>query len=752
MSASAAPEGVRPTVRRRTWLDRAVDASPLIGVYFMLVTLLAWQSRWQRTPWLFSDELEYSELARSIAATGHAALRGEARPFTTLWAYVNAPAWLFSDIHTAYAAAKYLDVCLMAAVVFPVYLLARLAVGQLPALFAAAASGAIPAMTYSAYMVEEPLAYPYSALCLYLTARMLVRRDRRSVVLALAAALIAPLIRDQLIVIPATIAACGLVLIWQSGSIRRWRERWGAWDWVGAVVLVLGAIVVFNRLMDSFGGEPWSRSTGHYKGRIFEYGGWALGAFVIGVGVVPFMLGLASLVSRTRDERTDGERAVALVALTAVPIFWFYSAVKAAYLSTAFATRVEERNLIYLAPLVFALFAIFLARPRVRSLPLALMAVLTLVLVLKTPYQMGFDFYWDAPGLSILQGANRELAWTPETAQWVLIGLLALALAVALAVRALPRYAAVPLLAVLSLAVLAWTVTGEIAAAAGTGRHAEAPYKNLPKPLDWVDRASGGKPVIYLGQGLSDTDAQRGVYFTEFWNKSIKKVWSLDGTAPGPGATLTPNHDALGRLVDGEWKPVAPGYSYVLTDGPIDLVGTPVARRVGRIGQSQNTRRLVLWKIIPPLRVQHEALNLEQDGWIKEVGGKFEATYAQFATPGQSRVNAVITVSRRAWHGPARPSKIVIEVGTLVIGPDKQPALGKVTAIRRWTIRSGQERKFVIPAPPAPFRVVVRAWPYFIPAELDPAFSYERRKLTAMVGFRIAPVNAAVSQRQAAQR
>ena len=33
--------------------------------------------------------------------------------------------------------------------------------------------------------------------------------------------------------------------------------------------------------------------------------------------------------------------------------FGLYTAAKAAYLSTVFATRVEERNLIYLCPLLF---------------------------------------------------------------------------------------------------------------------------------------------------------------------------------------------------------------------------------------------------------------------------------------------------------------------------------------------------------------------------------------------------------------
>ena len=41
----------------------------------------------------------------------------------------------------------------------------------------------------------------------------------------------------------------------------------------------------------------------------------------------------------------------------------------------------------------------------------------------------------------------------------------------------------------------------------------------------------------YLGQAIIDPN---GEILTEFWNRSIKHVDSLDGTAPGPGPTSTP--------------------------------------------------------------------------------------------------------------------------------------------------------------------------------------------------------------------
>ena len=53
--------------------------------------------------------------------------------------------------------------------------------------------------------------------------------------------------------------------------------------------------------------------------------------------------------------------------------------------------------------------------------------------------------------------------------------------------------------------------------------------------------------MTYLGQDISTGDAL-GVSLMEFWNRDVKNIWSLDGSAPGPGPTLTP--DLAGR--DGE--------------------------------------------------------------------------------------------------------------------------------------------------------------------------------------------------------
>src|ERR671935_285853 len=204
--SSAPPSTERPvsvaTVRaapaERTLSDRLLAAVPLLSIFLWLSIVYAIQAWAHGTPWLFGDELELTQLSRSIADTGHAARRGEPHSFDTLWTYLMAPAWLIDDVHSAYSTLKYLSVIVMTLTVFPAYALARLVVGRNAALFVAAASAAIPALAYSSMIVEEPLAYPYSTLCLFLILRALVAPSRWWVAGAVVASAFAPLVRGEL--------------------------------------------------------------------------------------------------------------------------------------------------------------------------------------------------------------------------------------------------------------------------------------------------------------------------------------------------------------------------------------------------------------------------------------------------------------------------------------------------------------------------------------------------------------------------
>ena len=93
----------------------------------------------------------------------------------------------------------------------------------------------------------------------------------------------AALVRGQLATLIVVYALSALFLAWTSERGRRWRAGWSRWDWVGFVVLAIGAIIVFSASVGAFS-QTWLVATGHYRHRMIEYGLWAGGAFTIGVG------------------------------------------------------------------------------------------------------------------------------------------------------------------------------------------------------------------------------------------------------------------------------------------------------------------------------------------------------------------------------------------------------------------------------------------------------------------------------------
>ncbi|MHB8470108.1 MAG: hypothetical protein ACYDCH_10190, partial [Gaiellaceae bacterium] len=474
--------------------DRLLAALPLASVYLWL-SIVYLVEAWKRvTPWLFTDELEFTQLSRSIAATGHAARRGQPHSFESLYTVLTAPFWLIQNTQAAFDGVKYFDVLLMTSVVFPTYALARLVVGRRWALFAAAAAAATPALAYSSWLVGETLAYPYAALCLFLIAKMLVelrrrRRPRGWIAGAVIAAAIAPAVRGELVVIPiALILSLGFAW-WSSDRERSRRSTWSPWDHLGVVTVALGAAFALSAFVGHHYTQ-WYSVTTYYKHRFFVMGDWALGSLAIGLGAVPLVLGLAALFPARGEAKSRELRMFRCVATAGLLGFCFYTAMKAAYLSTVFATRTEERNVIYIAPLLFVGTAVVLERRRSNVPALLGAAAYTLYLIVGTPFRMDVQLYSDALGTSIFQQANRYFGapWSPSFAQWVMIAVLAIGLVLAGSSQALRRRQriAVGLAALLAVGLVAWNLTGEIAAAAGNVSVSRALVSTLRRPFRWV--------------------------------------------------------------------------------------------------------------------------------------------------------------------------------------------------------------------------------------------------------------------------
>lgn len=744
---SAEPAG--PRNGARPLADRLLAAVPLATLYVWLSAIYAVEAWGHKAPWLFPDELQTTQLARSVADTGHAALRGQPHSFDSLYTYFNAPFWLIHDTVTAYEGIRYANVLAMTSVVFPTYLLARLVVGKRAALFAAAGAGVIPSLAYSGYLVQENLAYPYSTLSIYLIARALVavkrgRAQRRWVAAAVLSALLGPVVRGELSVLLVVIALSACFAAWSS----EWgRERRAAWPWadrVGAWLLIAGAVFFVMALAGAHSSQ-WLESWTFYRHRIVNMLNWAVGAVAIGVAVVPLVLGLASLV-RAPGERTTWELRVFRSTLFATLIgYALYTGVKAAFLSAHFATRVEERNLIYVVPPLFVGMALVLERRAVNRWALGVAGAFAVYLVgyalyhpTQYPYEMR-GLYSDSLGLAILSNGSSLYGWSPDFARLLLlaIALGTLAAAAAITHRRVGRRAALALTVVLCAGVVGWSFTGELAAASESNGFARA-FAQIVSPdggsLNWVDKATKGAPTLYEGVGENDPNAE---WTLEFLNRSLVRIGSLDGTILGPGPSGAPNiaPDGLTYWVDtlAEARAgIGPQYDYVVEDYPcVDFAGTYVLTHwhlTGAFSISRKPWRLV--KLARPNRLRAECNGLYPDGW----SGANDSGYFRFSGPAQGWLRVV--VSRRDWGGPTPPSPVRVLLGKLVIPADREAHLGAVSRRYDLSIASAKTKVVWIPITQSRFAVRVLVAKKFVPHDYDPS-NFDTRQLGAEVTYQV---------------
>ena len=702
-SAESEPERLTPGVAR--WL---------LGVaYLCLAALYAWQASQRVSPTIFSDEIEFTQISRGIAETGTPSRLGEPSGFGSLYTYVVAPAWWLEPT-AAWEAAKLIGALVMTAAIFPAYGLARFVVSRPWAIAAAIGAVAAPPLAYAPYLLEEPLAYPYSTTALWAITAAIARPTRGGLALAGALCLVAPFVRGELAVLPAIFGAGLFVLLWRTDRFARWRSTWSAGDWVGAAMLVAGVAIVFSAAA-GHRSDAWYVATGFQKHRVFDYGVWSLAAMTIGLAVLPIVATVAAFASRRVRATAEG-RAFVVVGVAAFGAFVTYAAVKGAFLSTKFGDLIVERNVIYLVPVVLAATAAVLARP-IASVPaLGVGFLVALFLVVRGEFRLDQYPYFEAPSLSIGHLANRNFIWDAADVERALV--LAAVVSVALlAARSLARSRTVglALAVVAACGVTAWALTTEIYAARGLNLFAERLHQATPKPVDWVDRATGGEPTLFLGQQLGkDTNP---IWLLEFWNYSIEKIWSLDGTAPLP--TISPNLGAP----DGTISP-DPGVRWVVTGNGVEVVGEQVGEPLGG---------MTLWRVSSPARFRNTQTGVFSDGWMSS-----RATFSQYAPEdGVSRGFAKIVVSRQGACAASIPvADVIVRVGPVAV-VDKQPGFARVDDVVTRKLAPCSVADPVVVRATVPYHVEVTVSPTFVPDEVSGGGDV--RELGAQVGVDFLP-------------
>ena len=704
----------------RTRLDRFLASIPYAVGALALLSLLFWEVSIRRTPTIFTDELEWTQISRAIAATGHAARRGHPISFKSLYAFLIAPAWWLGATGKAYGAIKYLNAIVMALAAVPTYLLARPLVSKPVAGVTALAVLCTSGFFYAGYLLPEVLAYPVFVLCAWVSVRALAGAGRRWTVAAVVLDLVAVEVRGELIVLLAALVLAAAVL-WVVGPRgQRLRSGWGRVDHVGAALLVVGAFILVNELASPHS-QQWSEVTRNWQGRLWSLGMQASEALALGLGLLPVVGGLAALWLPER--RRDPEwRAFAAFVASAIVMVWLYTGVKAAYLSTTFATRVEERNMIYLAPLLLVGTAVWL-RSR-QWLPGALVAFgLTTWLVVYYGYQLDYP-YFEAPGFGIATMANRSWHWDQPH---IRVGL-EVACAVLFATVIVPRAVRAPawlgrgLLALALVGTVTWMLTGTITSARGAATTSDQYAANLAQPFDWIDQADHGGSATYLGQNISSGQAL-GVNLLEFWNHSVKNIWTLDGSAPGPGPTLTP--DLVNRYGTLSHDP---GLPYVVAANGVNVIGQVVASRT----------RLTLVRLLHhPWRLHQASYGVSDDGWIASGDATTPAsgTWAYFG-PQTTAGTVAIDVNRSGFCAPsAPPTHVVVRVGPLALNEQRAPTVARATSVLRVLVASCSVHTLHVRIAP-PLAVVVTAEQTVQPTQYGAS---DNRHLGVQVGFSFSP-------------
>jgi hypothetical protein len=268
--------------------------------------------------------------------------------------------------------------------------------------------------------------------------------------------------------------------------------------------------------------------------------------------------------------------------------------------------------------------------------------------------------------------------------------------------------------------VLAWSLTTEVYAARGETHLSTQIDEALPRPLNWVDDATHGGSVVVIGQGITDPT---GIQETEIFNKSIKKLWSIDGTAIKAGApVLTPNLQAANG---GLWPP--PETKYALALNGIDLQA-PLVRQVG----SMRLYRLSGG----PMKLAAAVTGIQSDGWMAAPDATTPATasYTRYDVSHDGPGLAVVTLSRVAsCPTNESPGRVTVKIGPVGVGPDQEPTIARVTSVKRGLVKPCIATGFSLSVPNRPWRMEVSIKPTFVPQEVDPARFSDRRHLGAVV-------------------
>ena len=585
------------------------------------------------SPWIMVDEIVWSDMARSFAATGHFLIRGAHAHYGFIYPLlISLPYDAAGSVADAYQWIRVVDALAMCSVVLPAYLLARRVLRPPSALAAAAFAVVVPSMAYVGTIMTENVFYPIFVWLVFALVLALERPTLRRQLVLVALLVLAFFTRAQAVALVAGVLTAPLVLAWiERGRPRRlaaFKPLYGA----AGLAAVLVVAIQFAR------GRSPAGILGNYH--VTSNGGYhfwtALKWIVLHIAELDlslWILPFAALVVLVANARhLDRELRVFSAAASSLSV-WLV--LEVAVFASQYSQRIEERNLFYLAPVFLVALLAWIERGAPRP-PGATVAAAGVAAAL--PGAIPFFALLNINSQSDTIGL-QPWWYLAGTAGEASVALIAVVIAAALAAMFiwLPRRYAGALPVLVALGFLATWLPLEQSTHSFPRLSKSAAAQGIGvRDRSWIDHAAGANArvaVLYAGGN------RLSVWENEFWNRSVSRVYELGVHLGGDMPATNVSVDrASGVVHDRRGRPISA--QYVLTNRRITLVGTPVA--------ADAAKELVLYHLNGRVRTSTRISGLYEGLYHPWSGPRF--TWTKSSCAGGS-LTTTVESDNRLFHG-----------------------------------------------------------------------------------------------------
>lgn len=595
--------GVATRGATHAWLASVPVWAWLAGIVLISTWAEILIGRGIQSPTVFSDELIYSELARSFSDGGHFLLRDVPTtaygPLSRLYPVLIAPAYnLSGNAVQAFEFVKVINSALMSLAALPAYFVARRLLSRNSALVAAVLAVAVPSIVYSGMVMTESAAYPAFLICALAIIASLEEPSARRQVAVLAAIGLAFSVRAQAIaLLPAYLTAIALLGCLESKPGTRLRDlRRNLAPYNPTWLTLAGGVALVVAVQAGRGRSPIDL-VGSYQvvagdtvfGSVPRWFLYHLADLDLYVGVVPFAA-FCALIPRAL--RAGSSRPLRVFAVAALSVLVWMTLLVAVFSSSVWGLgRLHERNLFYVVPLILIGFLAFFELEGVRDRRLALGAA---IVAGALPAALPFA--------QLVKGARVDaLALVPWANTLVSKGAVPLAMAVFAALLSTLVFAPRHFMPILiSVVALNFLVIGS--AAAWHVRESARLLADVRVHQSWIEDAVGRNAqvaAVWFPNPSACVPFSRwyrrelALFENEFFNRNISSVYYVGQPVdqlPSERLLVDRATHVLTSLGPGDF---APRY---LAVGEEVRLGAPVVAR-------DRQTRTVLYRVRGPVRV-----------------------------------------------------------------------------------------------------------------------------------------------------